>query len=164
MAEHLEIGFRPLFSSDLSFLKEMFYISLFALPGEDAFPKDIIEKPHLARYYEHWGKEGDIGIVAMHGEQEIGAVWARFFKADAPGYGFVKEEAPELGIAIQRDFRGQGLGRRLMEMLCEELSQKNIPAVSLSTDSRNPAMHLYQSLGFEEISREEFSVLMYKDL
>ncbi|MEM6806102.1 MAG: GNAT family N-acetyltransferase [Bacteroidota bacterium] len=160
----MEIEFRALVPSDLLFLKEMFFISLFAVPEEEAFPKDIIEKPHLARYHEHWGKAGDIGIIAMQGMEEIGAVWARFFEADAPGYGFVKEEAPELGIAIKKAFRGQGLGRKLMEILFEKLREKSVPAVSLSTDSRNPAMYLYQKLGFEEISREEYSVLMYKEL
>ncbi|MEM8891216.1 MAG: hypothetical protein AAGD28_24775 [Bacteroidota bacterium] len=39
------ITFRQLSPTDLPFLKEMFYVSLFSVKGEDAFPRDIIEKP-----------------------------------------------------------------------------------------------------------------------
>jgi len=158
------ITFRQLSPTDLPFLKEMFYISLFSVKSEDAFPRDIIEKPHLARYHQGWGKEGDYGIVVHKGDEDLGAIWVRFFTKENPGYGFVEEGAPEMGIALKKEFRGQGLGRKLIQELFVDLKAKGITALSLSTDSRNPAMHLYASCGFEEIDREEYSVRMYKKL
>ncbi|MEL6253517.1 MAG: GNAT family N-acetyltransferase [Bacteroidota bacterium] len=158
------ITFRKLSPSDLPFLKDMFYISLFSVKGEDAFPRDIIEKPHLAKYHQNWGKEGDYGIVLQQDEENIGAVWVRFFSKENPGYGFVEESAPEMGIALKKEFRGKGLGRKLIEQLFVDLKNNGISAISLSTDSRNPAMQLYSSCDFEEIDREGYSVRMYKKL
>ncbi|MEM8891215.1 MAG: GNAT family N-acetyltransferase [Bacteroidota bacterium] len=118
----------------------------------------------MARYHQDWGKEGDYGIVVQHGEENIGAIWVRFFTKENPGYGFVEEGAPEMGIALKKEFRGQGLGRKLIQELFVALKSKGITALSLSTDSRNPAMQLYTSCGFEEVDREEYSVRMYKKL
>ena len=164
MSPAFPIAFRKLEQKDLPFLKEMFYISLFSVKGEDAFPRDIIEKPHLARYHKDWGKEGDFGIIVHQGEEDMGAIWVRFFTKENPGYGFVEEGAPEMGIALKKEFRGKGLGRKLIQELFVELKARKVGAISLSTDSRNPAMHLYVSCGFEELDREEYSVRMYKKL
>lgn len=160
----LPISFRELRYEDLPFLREMFYVSLFSVKGENAFPRDIIDKPHLARYHQDWGKAGDYGIVVHNERENIGAIWVRFFSKENPGYGFVEAAAPEMGIALKKEFRGKGLGRKLIEQLCVDLKAKGTSALSLSTDSRNPAMHLYKSCGFEEVEREEYSVKMYKKL
>ena len=108
-----QITFRVLSPADLPFLKEMFYISLFSVKGEDAFPRDIIEKPHLARYHQDWGKEGDYGIVVHKGEEDLGAIWVRFFTKENPGYGFVEEGAPEMGIALKKEFMGTRTGAKV---------------------------------------------------
>ncbi len=54
-------------------------------------------------------------------------------------------------VVVHSDFRGQGLGRKLMERLVEYSTEKNFCKITLEVRSDNPvAQNLYQSLGFEE--------------
>jgi len=164
MAHESSFDFRNLLPTDLPFLKEMFYLSLFVPPGEAPFAKEIIEKPGLAKYYQDWGRENDHGIMVFSQKEKIGAVWIRFFKEANKGYGFVREDAPELGIALKETYRSQGLGQQLMERMFTALKEKQVPAVSLSTDLRNKAYHLYLKTGFVEVSREANSCIMLKNI
>ncbi len=65
----------------------------------------------LTRYVDNWGREGDIALVATENGHPVGAAWLRVFRADAPGYGFVDEQTPEVTISIVPSRRGHGLGR-----------------------------------------------------
>lgn len=52
-------------------------------------------------------------------------------------------------LATHPDFRGKGLARRLIEWTFSRADEMNV-LVYLETASDNPAMRLYQRLGFEE--------------
>ncbi|MEM7367863.1 MAG: GNAT family N-acetyltransferase [Bacteroidota bacterium] len=164
MNKSIETEFRPLISSDLWFLKEMFYESLFVPPGEGAFPLEVIERPDLAKYYLGWGKAEDLGLIAEQGSVPVGAVWCRTFTEANKGYGFVAPEIPELGIAIQKPYRGQGIGTQLLINIMTSLLAQGIHQVSLSADTRNPALRLYQRHGFVEVKKDGFSCIMLKKL
>ena len=60
-----------------------------------------------------------------------------------------------LGIALEKTYRGQGLGRRLMEMIIEwARSQTELEWIDLGVFATNPkAQLLYKSLGFVEWGR-----------
>ena len=62
-------------------------------------------------------------------------------------------------IAVNPDFQGKGIGRRAMEMILEELRTKSFTFVDLETHPDNPALRLYESLGFSVVGRVE----NYKD-
>ena len=66
----------------------------------------------VARYVNNWGRPGDAGLVAWEAGP-VGAAWYRLFPANAPGFGFVDEETPELTIAVVPSRRGSGLGGRV---------------------------------------------------
>lgn len=87
----------------------MFYTALHVPVGADPFPKSIIEEPNLAKYIANWGRPDDIALVAEQDGQLIGAVWCRLLKAAEKGYGYVDDQTPELSLAINADFRNQGL-------------------------------------------------------
>lgn len=157
-------SFRKLLSSDLDFLKEMFYESLYAPENEAPFPLSIIEKPSLAKYYNDWGKDEDVGILAENDFELIGAVWSRFFKAENRGYGFVDEQTPELGIALRENYRDQGIGEKLLLQMFEVLTERGVKQVSLSVDLRNRAVNLYRKCGFTEYKTEGFSCIMARQL
>lgn len=54
-----------------------------------------------------------------------------------------------LHINLERDWRGHGLGRRLMEAFLQHLRQLGIPGVHLQTTNINTAaIHLYTRMGF----------------
>ena len=86
-------------------------------------------------------------VVVSKGDTPIGAAWSRFFSFTDPGYGFVDEHLPEIGIALQAVFRNQGIGTILLSKLLQELEWRRVPGASLSVDKRNQATRLYFRLG-----------------
>jgi len=157
LIRNLEIG-------DIGFFKLMFYQSLFVPPGGHPFSRAIIEEPHLSKYYHNWGKAGDLGHIGEVNGQPVGAVWSRFFTKEEAGYGYVSEEIPELGIAFSAKWRNKGVGTAILKHHINRLQGSKISGVSLSVDTRNPAMRLYLRLGFEEVSRNEHSAIMLKKI
>ncbi len=141
-----DLRFRVWGETDVPFLWEMFYQSLYVRDGQDPFPRSIIETPGLARYLTDFGtRDGDDAqICTVPDGQRIGATWVRRMTSEDPGYGFVREGVPEMGIAIQAPWRGRGIGRRLLQ----ELLVRH-PVMSLSVDDQHvQASGLYRSLGF----------------
>ena len=73
-----------------------------------------------------------------------------------PGYGFVAADIPEVGMGVVADWRGLGVGRRLLSELLERH-----PVMSLSVDTDNVgAAGLYRSLGFVDVVIVGTSVTM----
>lgn len=101
------------------------------------------------------GRYGDVAVVAVdHGEGE-GAAWMRTFSRDAPGYGFLDSETPEIGMALLLEARGRGLGRRLLLTLLKRAQEHGFERVSLSVDARNvPTLTLYLTASFEVVGSE----------
>ncbi|MGC8652007.1 MAG: GNAT family N-acetyltransferase [Candidatus Micrarchaeia archaeon] len=59
-----------------------------------------------------------------------------------------------LGIAIAKDFRGIGLGNRMISILLEMARREGLRMVELGVFANNPgALHLYKKLGFAEAGR-----------
>lgn len=142
---------------DVGFLREMLYLALFVPPGAAPFPADVLDAPELARVVDGYGTvAGDAGWVAESDSGELlGAAWARRFTGDAPGFGYVDDVTPELSIAVRAAHRGRGVGATLLRELLDDVGR-----VCLSVDVRNPAMRLYERLGFVEVRRDGFSATM----
>jgi len=89
----------------------------------------------------------------------------RLFTEDEHGHGYVDDETPELGIAVREDSRGEGIGTLLLAELAEQARSRGIIRLSLSVEPENPALRLYQRVGYVEISRDdERGVRMVLDL
>jgi GNAT superfamily N-acetyltransferase/2'-5' RNA ligase len=145
-------------ASDEPFLREMLYIALFVPPGKPPFPKDVVDEPSLARYVDEFGDGiSDIGFIAENDGRRVGAAWVRQLTEDDPGYGFVDGATPELSIAVLEEWRGRGVGTQLMEALLAAA-----PHCSLSVDRRNPAVRLYERLGFLVTATDADSVTMVR--
>ncbi len=145
------------------FLWEMLYLAIYLPPGHTPYPRAILEEPRIAAYAQDWGRAGDMGRVAREPgtDRPLGAAWLRLFPAQAPGYGFVAADTPELSMAVMPDCRGRGIGRQLLRELLQA-AQSRYPAVSLSVVAENPALRLYQSFGFKTLCRDGDSVTMRK--
>ncbi len=50
----------------------------------------------------------------------VGAAWLRLFPASDPVYGFVDALTPKLSVAILPQYRGRGIGSRLLGGLLQE--------------------------------------------
>jgi len=140
------LTFRPWIPDDKAFLWEMLYQSLHVPDGEEPFPRSVLDQADIAHYLRDFGSlSGDDAQLCIGDSgNQVGAAWCRRLTSDDPGYGYVGDEVPELGMAVDMDWRGRGVGRHLLEDLLARH-----PAMSLSVDNANTsATALYLSLGF----------------
>jgi HAD superfamily hydrolase (TIGR01509 family) len=132
-----------------------------AEPGDEPFLEAMLElaAPGAptwvpASYVAGFGRPGDGGAVA---EQvvggPVGAAWFRIFDPNRPGYGFVAADVPELSLAVVPEHRRRGLGRDLVEHALRQAKEAGHRQVSLSVEPDNPALHLYERLGFERVGK-----------
>jgi GNAT superfamily N-acetyltransferase len=135
---------------DVGFLRDMVLEAAYWRPGRRVPSREVaLADPKLAHYVDAWGRPGDTAVVAVDtAGVRMGAAWARLFPAADPGYGFIDEQTPELGIAVLRDRHRGGIGGRLLEELVWQLRRSGFTAVSLSVERDNPARRLYERLGF----------------
>ena len=106
----------------------------------------------LQRYISGWGRPGDVGMVAEDGSgQQIGAAWFRLYSPEQSGYGFIDPSTPEVSIAVEQEWRGHGVGTALLNALLQAAAAAGFQALSLSVSPDNPALHLYERLGFVKI-------------
>lgn len=151
--------------SDLPFLREMLYEAAFwhparPRPGLDA----ALDDPHIARYLRHWGRAGDVALIATDPEErEIGAAWYRLFDAAEPGYGFIDAATPEITIGVVEDWRGRGVGTALLAALLCEAHTTGVSALSLSVERANTARRLYLRHGFTRVGEDGASWTMLAD-
>ena len=146
-----KVQIRRATTADRKFLQEMLYEAA-TWRGGDA--TDALSEPHIALYIAGWGREGDTGVLAEdEGGDPIGAAWLRFFDDEEHGFGFVGSDVPELTVAVRRDARRQGVGTALLEALLVHARAARIRALSLSVEEDNPAVRLYQRLGFVPVAR-----------
>jgi ribosomal protein S18 acetylase RimI-like enzyme len=156
----MNITLRPLSESDAVFLREALYLAIFVPPDAPPPPLEIVNLPELAAYITDFGAQaGDVGVLALDGDLAVGAAWARLLY----GYGFVDDATPELSIAVLPAYRGQGIGVRMMEALFAAL-RPSAARVSLSVQAANPALRLYERLGFVVVAQDGESVVMVREL
>jgi ribosomal protein S18 acetylase RimI-like enzyme len=150
-------------AADVGFLREMLYVALYVRDGETPFPRSVLDQPEIAHYVDRFGRAGDLGVIALDGSEPIGAAWLRLLTGRDAGYGYVDDETPELTVAVAPEWRGRGIGTRLVDELLRTAADE-YPAVCLSCDADNPALHLYERLGFEPVDDSERSITMRKPL
>jgi len=157
---------RPADASDRTFLSEMLVEAInWDDSGQPLSPLVILSIPQNARYVEGWPGTGELGVVAEDARgRRIGAAWWRLLPANAPGYGFVADEVPEVSIGVVARRRGQGVGTRLLTELHQAARASGVAAVSLSVEDGNPARRLYERLGYAIVRRAGDSTVMRLDL
>ena len=147
---------RPIIKDDEPFLWEMLYEA--AHLGEEGSTVQAVKNhPEIAKYVEGWGRVGDMGCVAtlINSNQPIGAAWVRLLTGGNKGYGYVNDATPELAIAVLPEHRGKGAGTQLLKNLLAAAKDSYL-SVSLSTRVTNPALHLYERMGFKIIDGSDF--------
>ncbi len=155
----------PLLPEHQDFLWDMLYESLYVAEGQKPYKRKIIYQSNLSKYAENWGKEKDIGVIAIDNNtnNKIAAAWLRLFKGKNKGYGHVDDACPELAIAVLKPFRRQGIGSLLISELIAEATSL-FQAISLSVLIENPAINLYKKSGFVSIKQIDKSYVMLKKL
>ena len=87
---------------------------------------------------------GNIHLVALADAQVVG--WCGIPPIDRDGFRHVGL----LGMGVHKDYRGHGLGKRLMALALNKAREKGFERVELQVYSSNrAAIGLYKSFGFE---------------
>ena len=146
----MNITIRDASPGDKPFLQAMLYEAAFWRPGQTRPPLDsALADPELAKLLAGWGADGDVGVIAMNAEREaIGAAWYRFWTDDHHSYGYVNAATPEIAIGVVQERRGRGVGRKLLDALIERARAAKVWNLSLSVERDNPALRLYEQVGF----------------
>lgn len=160
-----DLIYRSLGPDDVSHVQWALYAAVAWSPERQLPPYDaLIEHPELTRYHRDWGRTGDQGLVAEVSGTRAGVAFYRLFTDADHGHGYVEETTPELAVAVEPAFRGLGIGSRLMTELAQAARQAGFARLSLSVDTDNPALRLYERLGYREIARDEGGVRMILEL
>jgi ribosomal protein S18 acetylase RimI-like enzyme len=163
MGQRVIARLRPAREDDVAFLRVAIFEAAYWRPGRSRLrPEEAVADPEIAHYVEGFGRAGDFGVIAEHDDEPVGAAWCRRFPADAPGYGFVDEATPEVSIAVLPEHRGGGIGTALLEALLGEARRRRIGRLCLSVERDNPAVALYERLGFEPLAEEENTLTMVR--
>lgn len=102
-------------------------------------------------------------LVAVDGEQVLGYI----------GSQSVLGEADMMNLAVSPDARGKGIGEKLVRSLIEQLLANDVYRLTLEVRvSNDPAIKLYEKLGFTQIGRrpnyyyrpKEDALIMGKEL
>jgi len=158
-----EHRFRSATAEDADFLFVMLMEAVNWAPDRRLPPAAIAGDPVLTRYVDGWPRRSDLGVVAETDDASIGAVWLRLFTADAPGYGYVADDVPELSIGVVRQWRGMGVGRGLLQEMIRRARAVGYRAISLSVERENFAHGLYTSEGFQAVQAGPDTDTMVKE-
>ncbi len=152
---------RPAEASDADFLAQMLVAAAFwRSEGPSGSVEEVLGQPQLAHYVAGWPRADDLGVIALDGQQPVGAAWARLLPQSDPGYGFVDAATPELSMGVVRIWRGRGVGSRLLEALIATARGQGLTALSLSVEPDNYARRLYERVGFRPVGGVSGSLTM----
>ena len=149
--------FRELRKDETELLKDFLYEAIFIPEGVDPPNREIIRLPELKIYYEDFGTgRADHCIVAEDDGKVIGAVWTRIMN----DYGHVDDDTPSFAISLYSEYRGQGIGTRMMKAMLALLSEKGFKRASLAVQKANYAVRMYENVGFRTIDENEEEYIM----
>ena len=157
---------------DRTYLLRLLYLT--SVFGDETAELPQYHLPDVERYVGDWSPLVDGGVIATSDfHVPAGGAWLRYYTVDNKGAAYMgpqdpgadphdeslwatefdPETIPELCIAVERRYAGQGLGKILLDNVVDLARQQDAPAIALWVDSENPrARKLYESAGFSDIS------------
>ena len=152
---------RRLRENETELLKDFLYEAIFIPEGVEPPEREIIEQPELKLYYEGFGTgKADFSLVADENGKVIGAVWTRIMN----DYGHVDDETPSFAISLYKEYRGQGIGTKLMKEMLALLRKKGYKRASLAVQKANYAVKMYNNVGFKTVDENAEEYIMVCEL
>lgn len=103
------------------------------------------------------------GFIAWEGNIPAGGVWLNWGTDERHGYGHVAAGIPELALAVEPRFRGQGVGTLLLDAATDLAEEMGAPGISLSVAPENERAHrLYLHVGFQPVGENRGHILLVK--
>ncbi|MGN0524377.1 MAG: GNAT family N-acetyltransferase [Eubacterium sp.] len=156
----MNIIIREICKEEYYLLKDFLYEAIFVPKGIEKPLKSIVENDELQVYIRDFGKiKDDICLVVECDNRIIGACWTRIVN----DYGHINNETPSLAISIFEEYRGKGMGTKLMKAMIKLLKEKGYKQVSLSVQKENYAVEMYKKIGFKIVDEKELEyIMLYK--
>ncbi len=152
---------REIGENEIDLLQDFLYEAIFIPEGVEPPAREIIEQPELKLYYEDFGKGvADYCIVADDGGRVIGAAWTRIMH----DYGHVDDYTPSFAISLYKEYRGKGIGTRLMKDMLALLKEKGYKRASLAVQKANYAVRMYEKVGFKTVDENDEEFIMICEL
>lgn len=152
---------RELKETEYKILDHFLYEAIFIPKGMKKPPREIIHHAELQVYVKDFGKyKDDHCVVAEMHHRIVGACWSRIMN----DYGHVDNHTPSLAISLYEQFRGKGIGTKLMESMLQLLKDEGYKKTSLSVQRNNYAVKMYQKAGFKIIDENEQEYRMVCEL
>ena len=150
-----DLSFRPISEADLPFLlglyqstrqEELKLIFNWTAEQKSIFIKQQFEAQHT--FYQNQFKDAQFDLILID-EQPVG----RLYQEQRI------DEIRVIDIALIPEFRNRGLGKRLMIDIMQRARKLDL-AVRIHVEQNNPAMHLYDRLGFKKMGDSGVYYLM----
>lgn len=155
------ITIRTIESDEAMLLTEFLYEAIYQPEGSQKVPRTVLQQPMIWAYVKDFGKlPHDICLVSVVDGLIVGAAWSRL----GCSYGKIDDTTPELAISVYPEYRGKGIGTRLLYSLLDILCKNGYAKVSLSVDKSNYAVGMYLKAGFEILEEREHDYLMVNKL
>jgi ribosomal protein S18 acetylase RimI-like enzyme len=155
---NLNINLRPAEDSDIEFLYQLYVstradeMALLDWSGQEK--QDFLQMQFNAQhsYYHDQFKQAAFDIIEQDG-LAIGRLYVDRRE----------DEIRIIDIALLPEYRGKGIGGGIMRTLIDEAAGRN-KSVTIHVEHNNPAMRLYQQLGFRHVSDEGVYYFMKWDV
>lgn len=152
---------REILPEEIHRLDDMLYEAIYKSDDNNLISRSVLDVPEVNAYIKDFGKhKDDYCLVADIDGEIIGAVWIRILSGNVKGFGYVDDQTSELATSLFKEYRGQGIGTRLMKEMIEYLRKANYKQTSLSVQKENYAVKLYLKMGFEIIKENDEAYLM----
>ena len=155
-----DVIIRSMRPKEYDLLREILYQAIYLPEGANPPPRSVVNLPELQVYVTDFGtRPGDCCLAAEAEGTVVGAAWCRIME----DYGHIDNDTPSLAISLLPEYRGLGIGTRLLNGFLLLLRENVYRRASLSVQKGNPALRLYQRTGFRIASEKDTEYLMLWD-
>ena len=148
---------RPIRKYEYPLLKDFIYEAIFIPEGVEPPPRSIIENDDIQVYIKDFGdSRHDRCFVAEADGKVVGAVWVRIMD----DYGHVDDNTPSFAISLYKEYRGKGIGTKLMQTMLMTLRENGYKQASLAVQKANYAVKMYLAVGFEIVDENNEEYIM----
>jgi len=151
------ITLRPATDADYGFMRRLYESAraeeMTRFPFDEAQKKVFLDQQFAAQF-EHYGihyPTCERNIVERNGEP-IGRFWIDEWR----------DQIRIVDIALMAEYRGSGIGSRLLHQVLDRGDAAG-KAVTIHVEGFNPALRLYQRLGFEKVDTNGVYYLMRRN-
>ncbi len=167
---HGPVGVRDAAAEDAEFLLDMLMAEVNWGVEDPVSRRQLLRDKVLSHYVAGWGREGDIGLIAVdtggpNGLQiPVGAAWLRFFAEKTPGHAFIDETVPELTLGVTEPHRDRGIELGLIRALAARAKEAGISRISVIVAEGHPTREIFDAAGFRYVRTDEHGHTLILDV